>query len=64
MVLAGALFICLLAGLLLGRLPKGEAEGADAHPWRSPRAIAALVLYVVCTGIVIVLGYLGGSLVY
>ena len=64
MILAGALFVCLLAGLLLGRLPKGEAEGADQRPWRSPRAIAALVLYFVCTGIVIALGFLGGSLVY
>ncbi len=64
MILAGALFICLLAGLLLGRLRKGEAEEADQRPWRSPRAIAALVLYFVCTGIVIALGFLGGSLVY
>ena len=29
-----------------------------------PKAIAALVLYAVCAGIVVVIGYLGGSLVY
>jgi uncharacterized membrane protein len=68
MVLAAVLFVCLLAALLLGRDPQGETAGApagaSARPWRSPRAIAALVLYAVCTGIVIALGYFGGSLVY
>ena len=34
MVLAGVLFICLLAALLLGRDPQGEAAGA---PGRSAR---------------------------
>jgi uncharacterized membrane protein len=63
-ILAGVLFLCLLAALLLGRESGGEDGGASARPWRSPRAIAALVLYAVCTGIVIALGYFGGSLVY
>lgn len=64
MALAGALFVCLLVGLLLGRAQKGESEDAASRPWRNPRSLAALVLYAVCTGIVIALGYLGGSLVY
>jgi len=64
MVLAGALFVCLLVGLLLGRARKGESEESASKPWRNPRSIAALVLYAVCTGIVIALGYFGGSLVY
>ena len=64
MILAGSLFVCLLAGLLLGRIPKGEAETTDSRPWHSPRAVAAMILYAVCSGIVIALGYFGGSLVY
>ena len=64
MVLAGSLFVCLLAGLLLGRERPNEQNEATVQPWRSPRAIAALVLYGVCAGIVIALGFYGGSLVY
>jgi uncharacterized membrane protein len=64
MVLAGALFVCLLVGLLLGRARSPEPDDASGHPWRSPRAIAALVLYGVCACIVIALGFFGGSLVY
>jgi uncharacterized membrane protein len=68
MILAAALFACLLAALLLGRDPQGETAGTSAgtsgRPWRSPRAVAALVLYAICTGIVVALGYFGGSLVY
>jgi uncharacterized membrane protein len=64
MVLAGALFVCLLVGLLLGRERPDEQKDASVQPWRSPRAIAALVLYGVCACIVIALGFYGGSLVY
>jgi uncharacterized membrane protein len=63
MVLAGCLFVCLLAGLLIGRERQGETADA-ARPWSSPRSIAALVLYAVCGGIVVALGFLGGNLVY
>ncbi len=62
MALAAALFICLFIGLLLGR-SRGE-ETAASKPWRDPRAVAALALYAVCTGIVVALGYFGGNLVY
>jgi uncharacterized membrane protein len=64
MTLAGALFVCLLAALLLGRERDWDRHGPETTPWREPRAIAALVLYAVCAGIVVVIGYLGGSLVY
>jgi uncharacterized membrane protein len=64
MVLAGALFFCLLAALLLGRAQDWDRHGAETSPWRSPRSIAALALYAVCTGIVVVIGYIGGSLIY
>jgi uncharacterized membrane protein len=64
MVLAGALFVLLLVGLLLGRKGKAETEESGTRPWRNPRSIVALALYAVCTGIVIALGYFGGSLVY
>ena len=64
MILAGALFVCLFAGLMLGREGKAEKQGTASFPWREPRAIAALILYAVCTGIVVALGYFGGSLVY
>jgi uncharacterized membrane protein len=64
MILAGVLFICLFAGLMLGRAEEAEKQGTATAPWREPRAIAALVLYAVCTGIVVALGYFGGSLVY
>lgn len=64
MILAGALFVCLLIGLLLGRERPDEQKEASGRPWRSPRAIAALVLYGVCACIVIALGFYGGSLVY
>jgi uncharacterized membrane protein len=64
MILAGALFVCLLVGLLLGRERPDEKNEAAGRPWRSPRAIAALVLYAVCACIVIALGFYGGSLVY
>jgi len=62
MILAGSLFVTLLFALLLGRSREGEDE--SARPWRSPRAVVALILYGVSTGIVIALGFLGGSLVY
>lgn len=64
MILAGSLFVCLLAGLLLGRRRKGDPEEAADRPWRTPRDIAAIVLYGVCFCIVIALGYFGASLVY
>src|SRR5271157_4308803 len=64
MILAGALLVCLFAGLMLGRGTNAEKQGAATAAWREPRAIGALVLYAVCTGIVVVLGYLGGGLVY
>jgi uncharacterized membrane protein len=64
MILAAVLFVCLFAGLMLGRERDWDRHGKEAGPWREPRAIAALVLYAVCTGLVVVLGYLGGSLVY
>ena len=64
MILAGCLFVLLYAALMLGRATEAEKNGTATSPWREPRAIAALVLYGVCTGIVVVIGYLGGSLVY
>lgn len=64
MILAGCLFVTLLIALLLGRATEEERKGTATRPWRSPRAIASLALYGVCTGIVIALGYFGGSLVY
>lgn len=67
MILAGALFVCLLAALMLGRVRDWDRHGTEpvaTSPWREPKAIAALVLYAVCAGIVVVIGYLGGSLVY
>ena len=64
MILAGVLFVCLLAALLLGRAQDWDRHGTETAPWREPRAIASLVLYAVCTGIVVGIGYLGGSLVY
>ncbi len=64
MILAVLLFVCLLAGLLLGRQRVTDGPEGNLRPWRSFRSIAALVLYAVCTGIVIALGYFGGSLVY
>ena len=64
MILAGALFVSLLVGLLLGRERPDEKNEASGRPWRSPRPIAALVLYAVCACIVISLGFYGGSLVY
>jgi len=64
MILAGCLFVVLLASLLLGRKRDGETEEQAAHPWRQLRHIAALILWFVSTGIVIVLGFLGGDLVY
>jgi uncharacterized membrane protein len=64
MILAGVLFVCLFAALMLGRERDWDRHGTETAPWRQPRAIAALGLYAVCTGIVVVLGYLGGSLVY
>ena len=64
MILAAVLFVCLFAGLMLGRERDWDRHGKEAGPWREPRAIAALVLYAVCTGLVVALGYLGGSLVY
>jgi uncharacterized membrane protein len=64
MILAGALFVCLLAALLLGRAQDWDRHGTETAAWREPRTIAALVLYAVCTGIVVVIGYLGGSLIY
>jgi uncharacterized membrane protein len=62
MILAGCLFVTLLAALLLGRRRDGEDE--TERPWRYPRSIGALILYGVSTGIVIALGFLGGNLVY
>jgi hypothetical protein len=64
MILAAVLFVCLFAGLMLGRERDWDRHGKATGPWREPRAIAALVLYAVCAGIVIALGYFGGSLVY
>jgi uncharacterized membrane protein len=64
MILAGVLFVCLLTALLLGRERDWDRHGPETTAWREPQAIAALVLYAVCAGIVVVIGYLGGSLVY
>lgn len=64
MILAGCLFVTLLLSLLLGRRREGEMEEEGSRPWRNARAIAALVLWFVSTGIVITLGFLGGNLVY
>jgi len=64
MILAGCLLVLLFVALMLGRASEEEKQGSAQWPWRNPRAIAALVLYGVCTGIVVALGYLGGSLVY
>jgi uncharacterized membrane protein len=64
MILAGALLVCLFAALMLGRERDWDRHGPETAVWREPRAIAALVLYAVCAGIVVVIGYLGGGLVY
>jgi uncharacterized membrane protein len=64
MILAGCLLVLLFVALMLGRATEEEKQGTATMPWRNPRAIAALVLYGVCTGIVVALGYFGGSLVY
>ncbi len=64
MVLAGSLLILLFVALMLGRATNEEKQGTATFAWREPRAIAALLLYVVCCGIVVALGYFGGSLVY
>jgi uncharacterized membrane protein len=64
MILAGCLLIFLFVALMLGRATEEEKQGTAVSPWNNPRAIAALVLYGVCTGIVVALGYFGGSLVY
>jgi uncharacterized membrane protein len=64
MILAGTLFVCLFVGLMLGRGTEAEKQGAEKAPWREPRAIGALILYAVCAGIVVALGYFGGTLVY
>ncbi len=63
MVLAGSLFVLLFVGLFLGRKREGD-EAQGGRPWHDPRAIGALVIYGVCTGLVVALGYFGGSLVY
>jgi uncharacterized membrane protein len=64
MILAGCLLVLLFVALMLGRATEEEKQGTATAPWRNPRSIAALVLYGVCTGIVVALGYFGGSLVY
>ena len=64
MILAGSLLVLLFVALMLGRASPGEKDGTATAPWANPRSIAALVLYGVCAGIVVALGYLGGSLVY
>jgi uncharacterized membrane protein len=63
MVLAGVLFVLLLAALLLQR--RGAGPQTDpARPWLSARSIAALVLYGVSFLCVVGLGMEGGDLVY
>ena len=64
MILAGCLLVLLFAALMLGRTTEAESQGTATAAWKEPRAIAALVLYGVCGGIVVLLGYFGGSLVY
>lgn len=64
MILAATLLVCLFAGLMLGRVRDWDRHGKETGAWREPRSIGALAMYAVCTGIVIALGYLGGSLVY
>lgn len=64
MILAAVLFVCLFAGLMLGRERDWDRHGPETGVWRKPRAVAALVFYAACTGLVIALGYFGGSLVY
>jgi uncharacterized membrane protein len=64
MILAGFLLVLLFVALMLGRGTEADQQGNATAAWREPRAIAALVLYCVCGGIVVLLGYFGGSLVY
>ena len=64
MILASSLLVCLFAALMLGRERDWDRHTAETRVWRKPRAVAALAMYAVCTGIVIALGYFGGSLVY
>ena len=62
-IFAAALFVFLLVALLLGRAKPADA-GDAARPWRTPRSIAALVLYALSFFLVVGLGLEGGDLVY
>ena len=62
-IFAAALFVFLLAALLLGRA-RPEDSGDTARPWRTPRSIAALILYALSFFLVVGLGLEGGDLVY
>ncbi len=63
-ILAISLFVVLFISLFLGRVRNGETDAPNARVWRDARSIAALCLYGVCFGLVTMLGYYGGSLVY
>jgi len=63
-ILAISLFVVLFISLFLGRVRGGETDAPNARVWRDARSIVALCLYGVCFGIVTLLGYYGGSLVY
>jgi mono/diheme cytochrome c family protein len=62
---ASLLFVFLLVALLLGRRrPSDPAPENPPRPWRSPRSLAALILYCLCFFLVVGLGLEGGDLVY
>ena len=63
-ILAISLFVVLFISLFLGRVRGGETDAPNARVWRDAKSIAALCLYGVCFGLVTLLGYYGGSLVY
>jgi uncharacterized membrane protein len=63
-ILAISLFIVLFISLFLGGVRGGEKNVSNARVWRDARSIVALCLYGVCFGIVTLLGYFGGTLVY
>jgi hypothetical protein len=63
-ILAISLFIVLFISLFLGRVRVGEKDVSTACVWRDARSIVAPCLHAVCFGIVTLLGYFGGTLVY
>jgi uncharacterized membrane protein len=63
-ILAISLFVVLFISLFFGRTRGAETDDPKARVWRDARSIVALCLYGVCFGIVTLLGYFGGTLVY